>query len=218
MQPVKDLAPVESFARLLDAESESIAAVVPRGYPAYIRVLNPVDLPDGTARSWSALAQHVGVTPSAWMQWDDIDPVVRESLAEPASGEIEPRTAHTLAAELGAGVPLSNLRQRHYFAAWEGYGTMRLAGAVVFPPHGRGMVAYSGDLYDGRGKVIVPRAEDGRVPLYWWPDDLRWVVGQDVYARSVVVACSRRVGDRILSSGLDAYEVGIDDALAPEDR
>lgn len=54
--------------------------------------------------------------------------------------------------------------------------------------------------------------------MYWWLDDLQWCVGQDIYARSLIVGTDLATAGRILSApDLDAYVVRESDSVLPED-
>jgi hypothetical protein len=54
--------------------------------------------------------------------------------------------------------------------------------------------------------------------MYWWPSDLRWFVGQDIYARSLLVGCSDSTAQAILADpSLDAYAVKASDKVLTEE-
>jgi hypothetical protein len=107
---------------------------------------------------------------------------------------------------------------RYNFATWEGYAGEDGKAVIEFSPAGRGMVLYSGMLVDEKGSAIVPITHSGRVPMYWWPDDLHWCIGQDIYARSLIIGCDRAIAGRILADPeLDEYLIRETDTVLPED-
>lgn len=80
------------------------------------------------------------------------------------------------------------------------------------------MALHSGILIDDKGCVVVPVINAGRVPLYWWPDNLRWCVGQDSYARSLIVGCGLATAGRILAApDLGSYLIHASDMVPAED-
>lgn len=106
----------------------------------------------------------------------------------------------------------------HYFASWAGYAMEIQEPNVTFSPYQREMVLYSGPLIDEHRSPLLPTTATGRVPMYWWPKDLRWLVGQDIYARSLIVGCTHTTAQTILGSvDLDAYPISPSDALLNEE-
>lgn len=106
----------------------------------------------------------------------------------------------------------------HYFTSWAGYAMEISEPHVPFSPYRREMVLYSGPLIDDDRSPLVPTTATGRVPMYWWPEDLRWFVGQDIYARSLIVGCTQAAARAILESEhLDAYPVSSSDNILNEE-
>lgn len=211
-----DLRPAEAVAALLDATGERVTSVVPPGYEAYVRVLNPIELRDGSIASWTDVVKRSGVEPRAWMQWPEL--VAVDSVVLPDGG-VEPdmgSPSHSLAQHL-----VEALRPDHgvhYFASWAGYAMEISEPYVPFSPYQREMVLYSGPLIDDDRSPLVPTTATGRVPMYWWPNDLRWLVGQDIYARSLIVGCTQTTARTILESEqLDAYPVSSSDIILNEE-
>lgn len=212
----KDLRPAAAVAALLDATGERVTSVIPSGYEAYLRVLNPIELRDGSAVSWTNIVTQSGVRPRAWMQWPELEAV--EGVVLPDGG-VQPdmgSPAVSLAKQLiEALLPSQGL---HYFASWAGYAGEISEPYLPFPLYQREMVLYSGPLIDDDQSPLVPNTATGRVPMYWWPRDLRWLVGHDIYARSLIVGCTRTAARRILESEqLDAYPVRSSDSILNEE-
>ena len=106
----------------------------------------------------------------------------------------------------------------HYFASWAGYAMEIQEPTVMFSPYQREMVLYSGSLIDEHRTLLLPTTATGRVPMYWWPHDLRWFVGQDIYARSLFVGCDQSTAQRILEDpNLDAYPINSSDIVLTEE-
>lgn len=85
---------------------------------------------------------------------------------------------------------------------------------TMFSPYQSEMLLYSGKLTDQRGASLLSTTSTERVPMYWWPSNLRWFVGQDIYARSLVVGCERRTAQKILQDPLlDAYPINPSDTV-----
>jgi len=207
--------PAEAVAALLDATGTLVTSVVPPGFEAYVRVLNPIDLGDGTTIAWTDLVRRSKVEPRAWMQWPELAAggvALPDGAAEPDMGSPPPTLARHLVEALRPG------RGKHHFASWGGYALEISGSTVPFSPDRREMVLYSGRLVDDAGDPLVPTTATGRVPMYWWPEDLGWCVGHDIYARSLIVGCGAARARRILESpGLDAYRVDPTDFLPNEE-
>ena len=206
----------ESLAASLDRTGNLVTSVVPPGYERYVRILNPVEFGDGSVVPWSDIVEQNGLEPSPWMQWDELKAHLGTALspdnAEPAMGDPHPSLAKALIRALRAD------EDRYYFASWIGYAETNSEATIEFSPSRREMVLYSGILVDESGSVLVPVTDAGRVPLYWWPKNLRWSVGQDLYARSLIVGCDLATAGRILAApDLDAYVIRESDMVAAED-
>lgn len=208
--------PAELVAKMLDATGDRVTSVIPAGHESYVRVLNPIELRDGSAVPWTEIARINGVEPRAWMQWPEFEAV--EDLVLP-EGDGEP----------DMGNPPESLAMRliealqpdpgtHYFASWGGYAGEIQEPTVMFSPYRREMVLYSGALVDEDGAPLLPKTATGRLPMYWWPSDFRWFVGQDIYARSLFVGCSRSTARAILEDpDLDAYPISPSDTALNEE-
>ncbi|WP_146067339.1 hypothetical protein [Arthrobacter sp. SX1312] len=206
----------EPLAASLDRIGHLVTSVVPPGYERYVRVLNPVAIDDGSVIRWSDIMERNGLEPSPWMQWDELkahpDAVLPAGNAEPAMGDPHPSLAGALIRELHVD------EGRHYFASWTGYAEGSAPPIIEFSPSRREMALYSGVLIDAEGSVVVPTTDTGRVPTYWWPGDLQWCVGQDLYARSLIVGCDLPTAGRILAAeDLDSHLIRESDMVPSED-
>lgn len=206
----------EALASLLDSTGNLVTSVVPSGYEYYLRVLNPIELGHESMVSWSEAVVANGLEPSPWMQWDELvaasGAVLPDGDGQPQMGNPHPRLASALIKALVLDDSI------HYFASWAGYWSEFTEPVVMFSPYQREMVQYSGRLLDELGAPIVPTSAAGYVPMYWWPSDLSWCVGQDIYARSIIVGCDKERALSIFASpDLDAYRVRDSDTVLVED-
>jgi len=220
MHPLRhedDLRPAEVVATLLDAVGDRVTSVIPPAYESYVRILNPIELRDGSTISWTDVVSRNGVEPRAWMQWPEFATI--EGVALPNGYWREPDMGNppvSLAERLIEA--LEPDQSTHYFASWAGYAGEIHEPTVMFSPYKREMVLYSGTLIDEHRSPVLPTTATGRVPMYWWPSDLRWFVGHDIYARSLFVGCTRSTANRILQDPhLDAYPINASDAVPTEE-
>lgn len=109
-----------------------VGSVVPRGFPAYARVLHPVADHDGEPATWSGVCAKTGRVAHALMQWQSISsPRVEDGSGrsasggmpwdgdEPLVGELAPQTLAELCRLI---VGHSNPVLECFFALWEGWG------------------------------------------------------------------------------------------------
>jgi len=109
-----------------------VGSVVPRGFPAYARVLHPASDHDGQPATWSAVCAKTGRVAHPLMQWQSLSsPGVEDGAGhstsggmpwdggEPLVGELEPQTLAVLCGILARHTdPASDC----FFALWEGWG------------------------------------------------------------------------------------------------
>jgi hypothetical protein len=206
----------EPLATSLDRTGNLVTSVVPTGYERYVRVLNPLETDDGSVIRWSEIVESNGLEPHPWMQWDELKAhpgaVLPADDAQPAMGNPHPSLARALIRELRVD------GGRHYFASWIGYAEENRQPAITFSPHKREMILYSGTLIDEKASAVVPVTNTGRVPMYWWPKDLQWCIGQDIYARSLILGCDLATAGRILAApDLDSHLICGSDMVPSED-
>lgn len=208
-----DMRPAEAVANLLDARGGRVTSVIPPGYESYVRILNPIELRDGSTIAWTETVSRIGFKPHAWMQWPEFEASNQiEFWKEPEMGNPPVSLVQHLTEALQPD------RSTHYFASWAGYATEIQEPTVEFSPYHREMVLYTGNLVDEDHAPLLPTTATGRVPMYWWPSDLRWLVGHDIYARSLFVGCSESTAQRILADpNLDAYAVKASDKVLNEE-
>lgn len=176
--------------------SGQVASVVPRGFPAYARVLHPVVDADAQPARWAQVCQVTDRTAHALMQWPSIStPRVEDGSdrppstgrawegEEPVVGTLEPAALGALCQVLGEhtapGVECC-------FALWEGFGWIRGSPAVAF--YGGGLdipPAFGPEVMAGprlrhpldRGYLLFTGALDAAARMGWWPSP-DWFVAQ----------------------------------------
>lgn len=205
----------QSLATSLDPTGQQVTAFVPPGYERYVRILNPIEIAPGLLVMWSDVVKRGGLETNPWMQWDEVT-VNSEAMpannSQPDMGNPHPSLAKALIRALDLN------SSRYNFATWEGYAEEDGKSVIEFSPSHREMVLYSGNLVNEKGTPIVPITNSGRVPMYWWPDDLHWCMGQDIYARSLIIGSDIATAGKILADPeLDAYLIRETDTVPPED-
>lgn len=169
-----------------------VGSVVPRGFPAYARVLHPVEDRDGEPSTWAAVCEATGRTPHALMQWHAISsPPVEDGSGhalsrgrawdgrEPQEGRLEPvaldRLCRVLASRADPTVECC-------FALWEGYGWIHGSPSVVLfgtspgststevPPAFDAEVVTGPRLHHpGRDYLLFTGPLEAATDLGWWP-------------------------------------------------
>ena len=128
---VKDPSVADWIAPRLGPFGGQISSVVPRGFPAYARVLHPPRDHDGESATWSAVCAKTMRVAHALMQWQSISgPGVENGIPsesggtpwdgdQPLVGELEPQT---LAAWCRILTGHTDPALYCFFALWEGWG------------------------------------------------------------------------------------------------
>ncbi|MFJ4223818.1 hypothetical protein [Microbacterium sp. NPDC089695] len=191
----------------LEPSGRTVASYVLNQHDAAVRVLNPAFLEDGTPVAW----RNVGDTPIRYrsdLQWAELGIDRRSSLVtEPQTGGLDRGVASALLnilVDQNSSVEVS---------LWEGYGDMT-------GPAGRGSWTFPPDRVCSTW-TATPNSilESVRIPVRWWDPELKWALGNDIYARSVFLSADVATIARVLSSpALEAFPVAFDDPVTPEDR
>lgn len=214
-----DLPSARALEAALDRHGRRVTGFVPRGFDVDLRILNPIEHRDGSTSSWSAAWAENAIEPSPWMQWDELaalrEPILPDGDGEPRMGDPHPSLARALIRAIALHHDLTG---PHRFAAWYGYAETDREPAISLSSEGREMVLYSGPLLDARNAPLAPVTGAGRIPMHWWPDDLSWCLGQDIYARSLILGCDLPTGLAVLGEpALDAHRIREDDFVPVED-
>ncbi|WP_024821116.1 hypothetical protein [Arthrobacter sp. 31Y] len=213
--PQADLPPsLGRFFAGSEAKGRTIAVgeYFPAPYESYARVLNPAFTNDGASVRWQDAAEF---DVDASTRWSDVifqGTRDQHMLIDPERGALEITTATALA----------KLLSRHtetpddcWFLTWDGYNlsSQERGAATVVVPLERTMHVLRGSL-NADPAAVSSRAE----PLWWIPNDRKWCVGNDIYARSVFVGGSfAAIGEVLSDPLLEAYTVSPRQLLDTED-
>ena len=177
-----------------------VTSVVPRGFPAYARVLHPVGEPEEETATWAEVCAVTDRTIHALAQWQSISsPRVGDGSGratstgqawegdEPTVGRLDPAALGSLCQVLaGHTAPGAEC----CFALWEGFGWIRGSPAVAFyqPPSGAAGadVAPAFDAavlagprlhLPGRDYLLFTGPLDAAAQMGWWPE-VDWFIAQ----------------------------------------
>lgn len=196
------------WATALDPSGATVASFVPDHNEAVIRILNPAYSATGDVLSWRQVGGP-SFSPRSDLQWNELTrDLAHPVTTEPAMGTVDRHITSILVPHLAVDdSPVVT-------AQWEGYADVEpdrhaLLRIVDFPPR----------------RPSVVRATTGgeltrlqRVPMRWWHPDLRWVVGNDIYARSIFLSADQATITAILATPrLEAFAVSFSDPVTPED-
>ena len=204
---------------LAEAESGTVARLVPSVFEKYIRVLHPpsrtVDDVPVEYFTWSDVARACGAVPHSRMQWGSIT-----STADPGSGtefwNTSPASTHSIpTALMRAMASILGAEDRCYFGFWEGNTAVSgVNGQIPRAVVGR----YRFHMFEGRASDSVKRFH-GLRPGVWWSVDRSWFVTSDPDLNSTYIGVGPAVADIFLSaSALETWRVGpTDDVTADGD-
>ena len=218
--------------RTLPDPEQFVGKDVPEGFDAYARIFHPASkrLPDGgweplrwaTVAEWGGKATHPGMT---------FDVVSDHLLKKPVEGRSWTEPFYSLRGDecrlvIDVLKGFTSTPERCYFLLWRGYGLMeagpfefqkrrRLEQATVQVPYDNGeeYLLFSGPL---DAVTAFYGYVDGnwwyQAPNFWWPEDLSWCMGKDLYSYYTLVGGSRDCIDAILGHPrLEALPIGLED-------
>lgn len=173
-----------------------VTSVLPRGFPAYARVLHPVGDPGEEAATWEAVCAVTGRVPHALAQWQSISsPRVEDGSGrapsagraweggEPDLGNLAPPALSALCQVLGEHTPPGT---QCCFALWEGFGWIRGSPSVAFyggspdiPPAFDAAVMAGPRLRHplDRNYLLFTGELDAAAQMGWWAAE-DWFQGQ----------------------------------------
>jgi hypothetical protein len=243
-QPLTDVSAGGWIAPRLGPFGATAGSIVPRGYPAYARVLHPA--PTEPPTTWASVCAATGATPHALMQWSAITRGDVERWGhEAGGGSLEPRTLGALCAVLEEHTAVPDW----FFAVWDGWGwlhegaTVQLRAVVADDPQ---PVTYAEPVdavpglapwapVDTRPKLALPHRDyllfSGRPdlvdrlgdphgpwdqsPSLFWPSDRSWCVATEIDLDSTLVGGPTALVDAVLAApGLEAWAIDVDGSLA----
>jgi hypothetical protein len=231
LEPQADVSVGGWIAQRVSPNLGTVGAVVPHGFPAYARILHPVET-DGRPLTWAQVCAHTGRIPHPLMQWAAITAghwdggdVLVGNLAPVALGPL----LDVLAPATGD--------QDCFHALWEGWGWVDGTGVRIVsstddgqvtaaPPRagiaadvralprlrlpGRDHLLFRGPLR----AALDPGWFEPQSPSLLWPADRSWCVGTEIDFDSTLVGGSADLVEAVLAApGLDSWPVGPDDDL-----
>jgi hypothetical protein len=215
--------------RLAPFSDPSLGSVVPRGYPAYARILHPPSLPDGTPTTWAAVCAATGHEAHALMEWRVVGE--RWTGQEPYEGSLECEQLTVLADVLSGFT-----RGWCHFALWDGFGWIPGTPGIAFTDGRRVPPAFPPDVLSGprlrlpsrdyllfRGQLAdllhlgwtYPGGiDDLQSPNLMWPADRSWFVATEIDFDSTLVGGSEELVEALaVTEGLEVWRVDASDCL-----
>ena len=126
---------------------------------------------------------------------------------DPEGAPVELRLRDTLA-------PRTTTPGECWFTFWEGFAVPRSWDRAprLLLPH-REHLVFAGALAEL--EVVMEAFGDVgySAPALWWPRDRAWVAHWEVDSDAVYLACSREALADLLTAGIGAHEVTVDDAI-----
>jgi hypothetical protein len=210
-----DVGPAAWVEASLADGTGTVSAMVPAGFPAYVRVLPPtyVDGDPECRHRWPEIAAAVGVPLTAGTRFDDLV-AGSDGWGRPSDGGLDRRETAALAGVLAGftGTP-----ERAYFCLWEGFGlpeTDALAArpARVRTPH-RAYHLLAGPV---SAAATLPAEVPWRCASLWWPADRTWLVATELDGYLTYAGGTSEAVAAILSTpALDAVPVTPETPLDP---
>lgn len=200
---------------------DPVTTIVPPRHNRYLRIFNPAwrDAESVPTARWRDIAEEAGEVLRPDAQWNrDLLtlPGVSARYGDPVLGEPDAALLSALGQILLRREPAPRAWS---FATSSVYGVRGApADAQVRFPHGGEMVVFGGSVRSVTGDFLLPALTDGRLPMYMWPPDLEWVMGQALYGRSVYLACSFEVAEAVTADPrLEVMDVNSWDVAEHED-
>lgn len=211
-------------------DANYVAAVVPRGFEAYARVLHPAfDAVEQRPATWAEVADYFGATPHAQMQWDAIhrEPKGRR-YGKPfgvANGELSSSTQRTFIEPAVGILPEAQFRalceilarfttapDDCVFAVWDGWGVpgleSRWQGASRLQLSDRTYYLLRGPI---EAAACLSTSNGCIGASLWWPVDRAWCVSTEIDLMSTYIGGSAACVSTLLSDNrIEAYPTALD--------
>jgi hypothetical protein len=232
--------------RLAPFHSYTVAAVVPSGFPAYIRILHPARGPHDARLRWADVAARSGRAMHRLVQLDAIN---RPPIATPPeSGNLPPDLLSAASAALAVHTTTPD---RCWFCLWIGYGWLHPGSAsrIVFRPAGASLIPDEPPAplsrfapapgqnvplvhFPQRDYLLFEGPLDSTTELGWnlteahfvpqspnlfWPDDHAWCVASEIDLFCTLVAGPEALAQTLLADPrLEAWRVFPDDSVTAD--
>jgi len=229
-QPLTGLPPADWIAPRLDRWG-TVAALVPRGFPAHARVLHPA--PTEPPTTWARVCTETGAAPHRLMSWAEITRGDEERWGhEAGGGSLEPASLAALRGVLEARTAAG---QDWFAGVWVGWGWLGGGGTVRLGRDGVLVDVPEPRLHPGAPELRLPHREYllfagpprevvrgwGPADVGWhqspslvWPADRTWFVAGDTDLDSTYVGGSAELVAAVLAApGLEAWPADPDDPL-----
>jgi hypothetical protein len=191
----------------LETFAESVLSLVPKGFPAYVRVFHPAYRFDPSAVEkrtpicWAEIAAANGTQGHAGMQLSGLTGYYRyegkgqEGVYDypPTVGSLPVEVASELVAVL---VRHTTTPEHCWFAVWNGFGSTRadVRRAPTFELPKREYHLLTGPIDAITENVLDPGGQSANI---WWPDDRAWFVATEIDLRTTYIGCSQACSDAI---------------------
>lgn len=192
-----------------------VTSVVPRGFPAYVRILHPFEGPGGANVTWTELARHLGREPHRLMQLGyqagSIENLQGLYEYPPDPGDLPADIAQILAQLLA---PHTSTPQECFFAIWDGWNARPSQGlGASFRIPGRHLHLYTAPLSTAAERFTTEGSTFTHSPNIWWPADQAWCVATEIDLTCTYVGCSNDAAHQLVDSQLEAFPVEPDDPI-----
>ena len=223
----QDPSSADWLAPRLSGRWGSVTGNLPDGYPAYIRLLHPLD-DDGVTRSWRDIAAEFGTRTHPLVQWVPLlgrrynsnDVMWRNT--SPEQGNLDPAVLQLL---LGVLAQHTGTVDDCWFCVWDGWGgfvparQLPLPGRRRYPnlvglPHREYQLA-RGSLESALHLQAENEWADCQSPNLFWPADRAWCAASEIDFDSTLIAGSEELAAQLMSTeGLETWRVEPHDSLA----
>lgn len=214
-----------------------VGAVVPTGYPAYVRILHPLGRGSRSPR-WRELAADAGITYHPLLQWERLPLPLPSGIGHqygaPATGTMASSLRRALLVHLAGE---TSTPDSTYYGIWEGSGLLHGGSSGYWyaddprpgRPRRRVELMTLVRMVDGRAKFALPARNyllahgklaelvtfpDELTPSLVWPEDQAFCCATEIDFDSTLVGLSEEGAQTLLDDeGLEALPVNVEDRL-----
>jgi hypothetical protein len=228
LHPSADVTAADWLGPRLRRFGSAVAAVVPDGFPAYVRILHPARGPDDRPVRWAEVAAWSGRTMHRLLQFHAIARPSPAARTDPAPWNGEPPPEGNLPAELLHILCVTltehtSTPESCWFCLWDGYGwlhgspsvaIMGRRGSIPVPPAfpaevldgprvrlpGRDYILFAGPLAAAPelGWASPLGSFLPQSPNLFWPHDHAWCVASEIDLFCTLVAGSEALAQALV--------------------
>jgi hypothetical protein len=230
LHPSADVTAADWLRPRLRRFGSAVAAVVPNGFPAYVRILHPAQGPDNRPVRWAEVAAWSGRTMHRLVQFHAISRPGASAPINPGPWDGQDPPDGNLPAEL-LGILCTTLAQHTstptscWFCLWDGYGWLHGSpSAAILGRHGPIPVppAFPAEVLDGphvrlpsRDYLLFAGPLAAAPQLGWtdpygsffpqspnlfWPHDHAWCVASEIDLFCTLVAGSDELAEALVTN------------------